>query len=486
MIDSGSFRSPTLIAIVVVAFLVVAAVALGPAIQIWQVGAREMVILILAILVGILVLVPAQRILNLSFVLWIITFGFGWRTIHVTNNLNIHPAEVLAWLLFFAIFARSVVRRVPLDFSIQPLILIFMLLAVFGIFTGLSFGIATVDTVIQESKIFFVLIPSYYIVKWLVVTRADWERAALLGVLVATYVGLLGVMDYFAPSLSQRLAGNPDVETLYLVQRQGFERVGFVFYGNFSAGFLIFTFLGLSVHYVLTSERPNWLGKVLSVIFVLIQLFGIYVSGYRGLWFAVGFFLLAFALVKSRAWILVGAAAGIIPFLPTEFLNRLTSLFDVTLSDSSQFKHFDRASFALDWIQRYPLTGVGFGGSGYVHSDLIQIAGNLGVPALLIFLTFVGVLVFRLYRLARQTGWIGEYAASLFATIWGLLVIFSGEGLINWIQLVVPVWFVFAMGYKLIELNASENGATAANIPSPSLGYPSPPVIVKPNEIFRN
>lgn len=486
MIDSGSFRSPTLIAIVVVAFLVIAAVALGPLIQLGHVGAREMVILILTISVGVLVLVPAERILRLGFKLWIITFGFGWRTIHITDNLNIHPAEVLAWLLFFAIFARSVVRHVRLDFSIQPLILVFMLFVIFGIFTGLSFGIATLDTVIQESKIFFALIPSYYIVKWLVVTRADWERAALLGGLVATYVGLLGVMDYFAPGLSQRLAGNPDIETLYLVERQGFERVGFVFYGNFSAGFLIFTFFGLTVHYLLTTERPNWLGKMLSVFFVLIQLFGIYVSGYRGLWFSVGFFAVAFALVKSRAWILLGAGVATIPFLPTEFLNRLVSLFDLSLSDSSQFKHFDRASFAMDWVQQYPLTGIGFGGTGYVHSDLIQIAGDLGVPALLIFLTIVGTLIFRLYRLARQPGWMGEYAASLFATIWGLLVIFSGEGLINWIQLMVPVWFVFALSYKLIELNELENGAPTANIPSQLTAYPVQPLIVKPNETFRD
>ncbi len=466
-----SSSSSTLVLILVLAFLVVAALAMGPLINMWHVGAREMVILVLVILLGLLVLMPSEPILKLGFLVWIVTFGFGWRTIHISDSLNIHPAEVLAWILFFAVFTRSVIRRVPLDFSISPFILLFLLFVIFGIFTALSFGLVITDAVIQESKIFFVLIPSYYIVKWFIRTREDWERAALLGTLVATYVGLLGVMDYFLPELSHRLAGNAEIQTLYLVERQGFERVGFVFYGNFSAGFLLFTFLGLAFHFILTSERPSWLGRSLSVVFVLVLLFGIYVSGYRGLWFAVGLFLLAFAFVKSRAWILVGATFGVIPFLPIEFLNRLTSLFDVTLSDSSQFKHFDRASFALDWVQQYPLTGVGFGGSGYVHSDLIQIAGNLGVPALLVFLAIVGALIFRLYGLARQAGWLGEYAASLFATLWGLLVLFAGEGLIVWIQLMVPVWFVFAMAYKLIELSSQEDGAPTVNLSPSMTGY---------------
>jgi hypothetical protein len=50
--------------------------------------------------------------------LWIITSALVGELIHVTNNLNIHPAEVLACLSFCHFYALLSGR--PLDFDPAP------------------------------------------------------------------------------------------------------------------------------------------------------------------------------------------------------------------------------------------------------------------------------------------------------------------------------------------------------------------------------
>ena len=104
-----------------------------------------------------------------------------------------------------------------------------------------------------------------------------------------------------------------------------------------------------------------------------------------------------------------------------------------------------------------PLNGVGWTGSGYVHSDLVQIGANLGIPALLVFAAWYGGLFWQLFRLLKQSDWVGDYARVMFAMLAGLLVNFASEGNIVWIQLMVPIWFLFALVYKLGALAAAED-----------------------------
>ena len=454
-------RLPSALTILIVAGTLLISLVLGPIVYLGQIGLQELVVVVLAALVASLVFAPSERVLKFGFWVWIASFGFGWRTVHVTTALNFHPAEVLAWLLFIVLIARSIVRRDHLDFSIPAPILLIMPFVLMGMLIGVYMVIANIDQIVQEAKIFLVLVPSYYVVKWLVRTRADWERAILLSVIVAAYVSALGFLDYFLPGLSQSLAGS-SANTLYVTEEQGFGRVGFILYGSFSAGFLIFTFFGMSVHYFIHSLKGSDATRIVTGGIVLIELIAMYFSGYRGVWAAIAAFLVIYAFVQRRAWFLPAAIVAILPFMPSQFLERLQSLFNSSFADSSQVQHFSRAAFALDFVNRYPLFGAGFGATGYVHADLIQIAGDLGIPALLVFLSLVFGMIWKTWRLAQRPTWFGEYAGALFATICGLLVVLSGEGLIVWIQLMVPVWFVFAMSDKLAEL-ASKESAPLAN-----------------------
>ncbi len=453
-IDWSSLRTPLTIFV-----LLLISLALGPVIGIFKVGFRELAIVIVALLLGFLILVPSQRVLKFGFVLWILTFGFGWRTLYVTPYLNIHPSEVAVYLLFVEMFILALVTRKKIDFSIPLFIPILMVFAVLGVVTAMSSG-RPADVILEEFKIFVALVPSYYVVKWLVVTRQDWERALLIAVLVVVYVSGLGLMDYFAPGLSRTVSGTGSTDPQYIALSinniVSFERVGFIFYGSFTAGFVIFTFFGLSAYYFMSWQRALHVQIFLGVV-LLIELAGMYLSGYRGLWYAMGVLLLAFAFVQKRAWFLLGATLVSLPFLPVNFFQRFQSLFELQYADSSQFSRMARATYALDQLRESPISGIGWGGSGYVHSDLIQIGANLGVLALACFVLWLLSIIWKMLKLSRYKSWGSGYAGALFATLCGLMVVFAGEGLIVFVQLMIPVWFLFAMAYKLIDLSAQED-----------------------------
>jgi O-Antigen ligase len=448
-------RGPTL---VILTALFAAAILLGPLVSLLHFGARELAILMLVVLTAFLVLIADERVVKAGFFLWILTFAFGWRTLYLTRTLNIHPSEVLIGLLFLLIFARAAIKHTQLDFSLPAFLALFMPFVLLGVVTA-YFRHTSTDLILEESKPFVALIPIYYVVKWIVKTREDWERAILLCILVAVYLGGLGLMDYFTPDLSHTLTGNPTIPTLYTDLDYGagqFARVGFIFYGSFAAGFVIFTFLAFTIYHLLNNPGRNWLKPLVLVGLLFVQVAGIYLSGYRGLWYAMGVFIVAYALVQRRAWLLAGAALLSLPFLPVDFFNRFQSIFNTTYADSSQYDRLFRFQGAVNLIRQSPLVGVGWGGSGYVHSDLTQIGANLGLPAFAVFLAWILLLAWQVIRLTQRKGWIGGYACASFAAIGGVLALLAAEGLIVFIQLLLPVWFVLVMVHKLVDLAKRE------------------------------
>ncbi len=445
---------PSLTSTIVVGMALLIAVLIGGTISRSAIGPRELAIVILVILTAILVLVPADRILKLGLVGWILTFGFGWRTVHLTGSVNIHPAEALVWVLFVLIVARRIIRREGLELSIPILIPVLMVFCLAGLWTAIARG-DEIGTAIQESKILFALVPCFYVVKWLIRDRADWEHSVWCATLVAVYVSVLGLMDYVDPSLSALLTGRAEAQTV-TISVQGFERAGFIFFGSTAAAFVILTFLSFAIHNFLESLTASRFMLISSALVLLMELAAIYISGYRGVWFAAGIVIAVYALMQRRAWLLLAGVSLGLPFLPSDFFYRLSSLFDLRYADSSQFKRLDRARQALDLVFQSPINGVGWGGSGYVHSDLIQLAANLGLPALGVFLLWVLEITSSLLRLVGREDWIGQYAKAMLAALGGLMVALAGEGIIVWAQLMLPAWFVFALCYKLAEFASQE------------------------------
>jgi hypothetical protein len=432
------------------------ALGLGMAMAQFGFGVREVVILSLGVMGVALAVMSNERALRVGFSLWLFTFALGWRTLYLTSVLNIHPIEVMGYLLLFLVILQSIVWRKPLDLHIPKLLLLLLAFAFIGILTGLARG-APLDNMLQEFKNFVVLIPIYYLVQWFIRDRRDFERTANILIIVATYIAGLGFIDFFLPGLSRSIANDPSTNPIFIADSYAgntFARVGFIFFGNFSAGFVIFAFFGFTIHHFLRAYGKERNQTVLFGALAAIQLFAMYLSGFRGLWYAVIAFAVAYSLVRARALILLALGFAALPFLPENFFRRLVSVFVSSEADSSQLGRIERAQGALDAFYQSPLFGVGLSGSGYVHSDLIQIAANLGVFAILTLAAWWGDLMLKVLRLQRRRDWNGDYAAAMFAMLVGNLVVLAGEGTLTFLQLIAPIWLMCVLVYKLHALTA--------------------------------
>ena len=114
-----------------------------------------------------------------------------------------------------------------------------------------------------------------------------------------------------------------------------------------------------------------------------------YLSGFRGLWITIGFFLLVYVLVQRRMWVFVGAIIATLPVLPAVFYERLTSVVDLGNLDSSELDRIGRPQYAFNLLKQSPWIGWGWAAAGYVHSDLLQVAANLGLPAAAFFILWL-------------------------------------------------------------------------------------------------
>jgi len=427
---------------------------IGRAVAASNFGPRELVILVFAIIGVGMFMAPTYAVLRGGFFLLILTFGLGWRTIYLTPVLTVHPIEVIAYAVLGLRILQTSLRKTPLDLRIPTPILLLIGLVVAGTVVALL-GSRRLDLVVQEAKNLLIIVPIYFLVQWFIQNRSDWEFTVNLLIFVITYVSLLGLLDFFAPGLSRAIANDPATPTYYDARSLigvGFIRVGFIFYGNFLAGFFIFTFFPFTVHHFVHALGRSLWRTGFFIILMTIQLAGIYLSGYRGLWYASLVFVIVYTLLRRRATVLWLYAVITYPLAPITFRYRFLSLIDTTWADSSQYSRLARVQNAVSLMKQAPLFGVGWGGSGYVHSDLIQLGANLGIPGLLAFIFWWATLVAMPWHLIRRRDWVGNYAAVLFASMIALLVVLAGEGLFVFVQTIAPIWFLFVMNYKLYIL----------------------------------
>ena len=86
----------------------------------------------------------------------------------------------------------------------------------------------------------------------------------------------------------------------------------------------------------------------------------------------------------------------------------------------------------------------------------------------------MAVSIWRLFLLVNRRDWIGRYAGLLFAYLCAQMVIFAGEGLIVWVQVMIPFWFIWALAFKLIEFAKAEPAAVLPAAAAQPLPAPAP------------
>jgi hypothetical protein len=425
---------------------VLVALGLGAAVARWQMGLREVAIFSLAMLALLLFVIPRPQIFKFGFFFWIATFLIGWRQIWITSNLKLHPSEVLIWFLFGLMLLQDFIfQRQPLANWLPTTFVFFIFFCVTGLIIALFNNIPW-DVALAEAKAFLVVIPIFYVTRSQVRSTSDLRTVFIALVAVVFLISALGLFEYTFPSVTARFPGyfapNP-----ILYSEQGFPREDFTFYGG--AGTSIFLTLVLLLNLALVFSAGGKWQRVGWSISCLVVLAAIYVSGSRaplvGVVVGLGVFIL-FDWRRRGFLVLVGLSP--LPFLPERFYNNMRAVVDpYQYYDTSVLKRRSFFEGGLNSIWRGPLLGNGWGSSGWVHSDLVQLAANLGVPAFILFLLWYLGRMWGLWRVLQSTSdkQLLIYTAGLLGSLIAALICLSGEAIYVLPQLIIPIWFVVAL-----------------------------------------
>ena len=410
---------------------------------------RELIVGFAALIGGVVVF-GGERGIRFGFVLWALTLAVGYRTLQYTKDLTIHPAEILLWLLFVCILAHRelvAITRVTLPFWIW-LLVPFCVLA----WWPLIAGDAPWDKMLNEFRSFLLLVPLMIVGPVVLQRKRYWRYLLLAFFFASTWIALMGVIEYWFPEVTKlfpSFMSQPDPVTT----ADGFARAQFSFWGGATATFVCV--LALPTAIALAKWWPHWFHRAAIVAASTLQIVAIYIGGYRSLWLLLLIQVVIACLLGIRkggaaiALLCLVVALGGYQFIPNTSERALSGIAALQGRpiDSSAMDRLDRAEGAWNQAFHSPF-GSGWSSAGWVHSDFLQVAVNLGIIAGLIFL---GGYIYTLLRLGRRllpylrSGEQGDLGFTLllsFVAAGGLLAM---EGVEVLPQFVLPVWFVWTL-----------------------------------------
>ncbi len=410
---------------------------------------RELIVAFAALIGGIVVF-GGERGIRFGFVLWVLTLALGYRTLQYTKDLTIHPAELLLWLLFFCILAQrelASVTRITLPLWIW-LFVPFCVLA----WWPLIAGDAPWDKMLNEFRAFLLLVPLMIVGLAVLQRKRYWRYLLLAFFFASTWIALMGVIEYWFPEVTKLFPAFMSQPTP-VTTADGFMRAQFSFWGGAPATFVCV--LALPGAIALASWWPQWFQRAAIIIASALQIVAIYIGGYRSIWLLLLIQVVIACLLRIRKG---GAAVAllclVVAFAGYQFIPKTSERAFSGIAalqgrpiDSSAMDRLDRVQGALNQVYASPF-GSGWSTAGWVHSDFLQVAVNLGVIAGVIF--FLGY-IFTLLRLGQRllpylrSGEHGDLGFSLllsFVAAGGLLAM---EGVEVLPQFVLPVWFVWVM-----------------------------------------
>jgi hypothetical protein len=396
------------------------------------------------------IIFKGERGIQFGFVLWVLTLALGYRTVEVTSSLHIHPSEILLWFLLACIFAhRQLLSHTRLTL---PLWLWLMIPFWVAAWWPLIPGNAQWDQMLNEFRNFVLLIPLMIVTTVVLRQRNNWKWLLLAFFAASSWIAVFGILEFWVSGITKVFPAFMTGTSAGTIE--GFERALFSFWGGPMATFICA--LALPIAIVAARWWPAHWQRALIMGAALAQIIAIYIGGYRSIWFFMVIeILLACLLTLKRQRVTIAAISLVLivggyQLVPEAGSNRALTAVEALRGhpvDSSSRVRIDRAGFAIDKLFAAPL-GNGWSAAGWVHSDFLQVAANLGLLGGLIF--FGGYL----YTLARMVRRVileprsedqGDFGVSLLLAYISAGGILATQGVEVLPQLVLPVWFVWVL-----------------------------------------
>lgn len=412
-------------------------------------------ILMVSIFIG-----SGENGLRIATVSAVFVSGIGRRTLDLGPQLLIHPVEVLIWLIFVLLIFRKTINRTTFFVFWMPawawIWSPFWLLAWIPFITRQTRGINFVGY-FEEFRDFIILLPIFSIMVTFLEKRNFWRTIITAFFLIGALVGGLGALEYYFPSVTARIPFFTPMATEMLMSNEGFFRAAFSFWGGPSAAFLLVITLPMAVALLGWWKKP--FSKFLILAGCLLQFVGIYIAGYRSMWLVL--------IIEIVLWVVMtkGPIIGIyllIPlsllyvFIPQSAQERALTFVEIIEGksiDGSSANRLERAEYALSVIKKSPW-GAGWAGTGWVHSDVLQITANQSIAAGLIF---VGAYVVTLFKLLKQyfkqkeNFRVKSMFISLTLSFVACGVLFASQGVTVMPQYAVSAWFIWVWSEILLR-----------------------------------
>lgn len=389
---------------------------------------------------GVTIILSGERAVPLGFIFWIIFLGLGYRTIPVTPFLTIHPAEVLIWgLIILLLVQQTIFWRRAFPFWLPRWVWLFIPFWLWGWIPGLWSGIPW-DKMFAEFRGFLLLVPLAVIASATLTNLRRWRLTLLAFFWTGLAIAMIGVLEFVG------VGPSPEIGTDGL-----FNRYTFAFYGGSIATFVIVLAIPMAVLAWQWAARPVQKGLVLGAL--TIQIFAVYLGGYRSMWLSLVVLFVGWSLIRRKLAVLGAVTimlAGAYPLLPPAFQLRLQSLLLILeghAGDTSGIKRELLAQRAWETALSQPW-GLGWSGIGWSHSDFLQIAANLGLIAGAVFFGAYVVTVVRLWRRYHHYPHHDEWKAiglALLLAIFPVGLMLTTQGVYVLPQLILPVWFIWIL-----------------------------------------
>ncbi len=417
------------------------------------------------ILVLVLLLLPNHR--QNILVIGILGLFIGWHGISFSPSFTLYLPELFIWIGFGMYLFEQTRPGALHSGSISIYAVILGILTLLGGLTAFLNGHGVVPT-LNELKSFLIFIPMLILFRSWIQT----EQQVLFYTKVLVYVGMaisvLGLTEKRIPFLSSLIP---------VVASQNYVRLNFGFqssvildafssWGTPVVSVLLVLLIGLSLS---LSSGHKASHRLIWMISLPILGLGIVSSGYRSAWLGL---LVVFALallidLKAFLYSSFIFLVGCILLFSSSYIDRFKTIWQFNTSPDPTFITRSLAmQNALHTILSNPLLGTGWA-SPTAFNDWVNIGVSMGIPGILFFAFWYGVLLWKLLNVARKSVESQRRLLFLgfFAALSGYAVSMVSGAMSQVFPIMTGFWFVFCLAWRAIEIiHTEEKNGKAVDI----------------------